>query len=1222
MEELALALGAIADARERARHLVELALACEELAPERGRAAAIYRLALEADPENVVALQQWRRLCVEQLQLEEAAGLLERELKLAELGSDRHRTLAVLVAELLLDLGLRQRAVAHVVAATALYPDEPALQEALATAGASADWPAEVARLADLARASSGPDAAHFCRRAARLLKLEAPEDTEYEWMLLQAFGHDPGDPTLGALLESFHLERGALSELLLAQGERVEASPDPDEQAARCLGYAFFWHERLSDPNRATAWLLQALAMGNVPFPIATAELAAELLGPRGEWDRLLYLLDGMLATPLADEARVYLLALSARVMWREGNDLERTRAYVDAMRPLAPGHPLVVAFDDAMSESAGPEALGEAQRTLVDAALALEEKSPDRAIEAFKKAIAVDPSRRTPHKLLARLCRRAKRWRALAEALNAQAERAALSPEDRLAVLSELVAVYRNQLRHDHLVEETLQRILALKPDSLTALDLLAKHQAHARRWPDLLATLGRMLPLVDGAERVQLHRQRAQIMRERLADEPAALSELEAALSVAPDDPALEDELLSGWERRREWEKVVAFRARQLERLRDPVEKLARTVELAQLAAEKLRKAPAVIEAWEAALAIAPYHPAALAALEQLYAREHRFQRLAEIYSRMAQAAEEPAKKAQVLQKLAVLCTEKLDDPAGAIDAWHAHLEVAGPSPRAEEALKRLYVRRRDWDQLEAFFAARGRLDEHVRVLERQLDEVEPAARVDLYARVAKLYEDALHKPDRARKAWEALLTLEPDHRVAAVSLIPYYEKAKDLPRLAAVLAVQVKHTTDADARHARLRTLANLHADGLADKPGALRWLLAAFDEDPRHRGVRGHLEEIAAEIRAWEPVVAAYQAALPRLEPEEGLALLRVMAAVQERELADEDGAIESHRRVLTLAPMDTGSLDALERLYLKRQAYEELQALYDRRIALLANAKDRRAIQLKLARLAEERGDVARAVAALEAVLEAAPEDRAALSALERLHRQSQAWCALAGVLMRRLALDEDDVDARFDLAEVQAQHLGELATAIDGYEQVLARAQGHAGARAALERHLDGAERHRVAAILDVVYQRAGEHEKLVAAREVLLEKADGPRRVELLHGIADILEQRLGRLEAAFAALGQALRADPSSQATLDRLDRLADTLGRWDDLVALYREVAGRPLSLELQVRLRCRLGAVYKDKLGLRERAIATFTRVLDLDARNAQAAAALRELSVV
>src|SRR5207253_2925707 len=66
-------------------------------------------------------------------------------------------------------------------------------------------------------------------------------------------------------------------------------------------------------------------------------------------------------------------------------------------------------------------------------------------------------------------------------------------------------------------------------------------------------------------------------------------------------------------------------------------------------------------------------------------------------------------------------------------------------------------------------------------------------------------------------------------------------------------------------------------------------------------------------------------------------------------------------------------------------------------------------------------------------------------------------------------------------------------------------------------------------------------------------------------------------------------------------------------------WQRLLAAYKAVAVRPLSIAEHVEVRMRLGALYRQHLGDVERALATFGRVLDLAPDDARANQAIDEL---
>ena len=99
------------------------------------------------------------------------------------------------------------------------------------------------------------------------------------------------------------------------------------------------------------------------------------------------------------------------------------------------------------------------------------------------------------------------------------------------------------------------------------------------------------------------------------------------------------------------------------------------------------------------------------------------------------------------------------------------------------------------------------------------------------------------------------------------------------------------------------------------------------------------------------------------------------------------------------------------------------------------------------------------------------------------------------------------------------------------------------------------------------------------------------------------------------------SLSSLGRALLGAPSDQSILSHLEQLAEASGDWASLAEIYRSVASRPLTLEQQIDLRCRLGRLYSLYLDELDRAIATYRRVLDLAPRLTDIASKLEGLYV-
>ena len=137
---------------------------------------------------------------------------------------------------------------------------------------------------------------------------------------------------------------------------------------------------------------------------------------------------------------------------------------------------------------------------------------------------------------------------------------------------------------------------------------------------------------------------------------------------------------------YEKRRDWERLIAVLRQEVGRIADPAEQARRWAEVAKLATEKLKKAAVSIELWSKVLESERGDAEALAELEKLYEREKHWEELAAILQKQVALTSDPAKRGALLPKLAILYTEKLQKLDLAIAAWKSLLESrAGQSAR---------------------------------------------------------------------------------------------------------------------------------------------------------------------------------------------------------------------------------------------------------------------------------------------------------------------------------------------------------------------------------------------------------------------------------------------------------------------------------------------------------------------------------------------------------
>lgn len=872
---------------------------------------------------------------------------------------------------------------------------------------------------------------------------------------------------------------------------------------------------------------------------------------------------------------------------------------------------------------------------RQAMDAARVLEGGgSVDKAIDAWRKAVALAPQHRAPRRELARVLRHAERWNALVDVLKDEVDKVPLDPEQKVATLFEMIDLYKDRLRLDTMVVNTYNQILTLQPGNLRALDALAAQYEHMKRWPDLIGALQkRAAHIEDNAEKVAIFCRIARLFQEKFSNVAEAIKAYEQALALDDDNTEAIAYLKTNYEKRRDWEKLLGVHLREIARVVDAVERGARYVEVAKLASEKVKKPAVSIEMWQRVLEADPDHAEALAELEKLYEREKLWDKLADVCERQAAVFTDPAKKVAMLQKLGILFTDRVKEPARATAAWRDLLAVEPENRRAQDAIKKLYLEQKAWDDLEAFYARQNKYDEFIRVLERQVDTEDDANKIVLHQRIAVLYRDRLDKADRAMRAFERVLSLDAKNLAAAEALIPLYEGAKDAKKLAGVLEIQLEHTEDVESRVERMRRLAELTEQSLKDKGTAYAWYLRAFNEDHAAEWLRAELERLAGETGGFAQLVSAYEAAVPKFADHlDALPLLLVVARVYEEQLKDADRALTTNRQILEIDAHNSLAIAALERLYLKTARYPELLGIYEKKLDLEMDPASQKEIRYKIARLFEEEiRDPAQAITAYRAILDGmdGESELPAWRALDRIYTATARWQDLQEIIPRELALvDPADaeavVDLKFRLGQIREQHLADLPGAIDCYREILDILPSHAGARQALERRLkDPAHQVEVAGILQPIYEQLGEWLRLIEVHEIQLDRTDPEdtlSRVGLLMRIGELWAQQVEDGPRAFDAYSRCFRADPANEGSRQELERLAAQLGSWAQLVALYEEAIERGgLDSILTRELLMRVAAAYDERLGRSDKAVEFYRRAQNIDPEDITALEALEKL---
>jgi tetratricopeptide (TPR) repeat protein len=239
-------------------------------------------------------------------------------------------------------------------------------------------------------------------------------------------------------------------------------------------------------------------------------------------------------------------------------------------------------------------------------------------------------------------------------------------------------------------------------------------------AKRMTEYVKTLVEFADYVTEPEqKVALFLEAADLYTTKFPNAAEAVKCFEAVLAVDGKHAFAIDSLRATYEKRRDWEKLIGLMRREAANMVDGPARVAKSLEIARLATERVKKPEVCIDLWQDVLAGDDGNAEALGALSGLYERSKEWDKLAAVLERQAEFGPDE----QVFKKLGQLYGERLNDDSKAIDAWRRLLLLSPGDRAAQEALKKKYLALAMWDDLEVFYAESGKWDEFIRLLEMQ-------------------------------------------------------------------------------------------------------------------------------------------------------------------------------------------------------------------------------------------------------------------------------------------------------------------------------------------------------------------------------------------------------------------------------------------------------------------------------------------------------------------
>jgi tetratricopeptide (TPR) repeat protein len=428
----------------------------------------------------------------------------------------------------------------------------------------------------------------------------------------------------------------------------------------------------------------------------------------------------------------------------------------------------------------------------------------SKDRAADVLKRLVLMDPQDEESRERLFQVYEEAGKWRALVELCNDLVRKLPSNAVDqKVDLLRRIVHLYEDpdKLNNPDMALNTYARILQFDPEDRDALARLAQGYEARGNWSELLMVLKQQAETVtDPKKQLDLYHKIVEIGLGKLSNERVALPYLERILDIEPEDKDAMVHLVSAYEHKREYEKLLEILGRLIP-LTEGDEREKYLYKAAITAKERLGLSSEALDYYEELYTLNPTIREAREVLHQLYTKLGEWERYAKFLEEEVTRPMPDRRKVELLGKLGEIKMDRLDDPNGARRLFEAALEIQPHDVLAQRRLEEIYIAQEDFEALKGTLKKKGQLRGYVNMLsERELKEENPERKVSLALEMARTCEEDLGDLERAIRYYNRAYAIDPSLSHVGRRLVDYYRDRGHTDREIEILMRMVEHIDD--------------------------------------------------------------------------------------------------------------------------------------------------------------------------------------------------------------------------------------------------------------------------------------------------------------------------------------------------------------------------------------------------------------------------------------
>ena len=1008
--------------------------------------------------------------------------------------------------------------------------------------------------------------------------------------------------------------------EPLVKLGEaRLESIAEAADRFTVIQNVAEICEKRLGDISQAYLYWLRAYI--DDPTNIQITDEIERLADATQEWAAIVDVGDQILdaSEAISPDVRQAVLARSARVLDNELREYERAIGYYRRVLELDSDNVEALAALDRIYSHAGmyvelaeilqrriavemePELLVQLELRLAhtfEAYLG----NIEQAIGAYTRVLDNEPGNAAALERLEALYMSQHRWQELFDTYQKMVD-VAHTDEDMAGCYQRMAKIAAEALDRETDAVDLWSKVLDLRGEDGLALSELANLHERAQRWEELVEVLERLVYVVeDPQERVDAYQRLGRTYGEKLERDRQALDAWINALDIDATNLETLETLKRLYEESQAWVELIDILQRMVqlpygtmsgERLRDL------WAQIGGIQGEYLMATDEAIAAWLQVLALAAGDMQALAALEELYTTEGRWNDAIKVLERKVEVVEDDESKIDVLMQVASIWEEKLDNKDQAAGAYLEILELRAGHPPACDALEAIYRETEQWEQLSEQLINRAEVTG-----EDQLED-----KVNYLQQGAKVFEEKLGDLDSAFAVLQAAFNVDYSNEDTSRELERIATIANKWGELLNEYNSIVNEIEDKLERCELWVKIGRWYGEHLDRPDYGIQSLHKALELNPESVNALRELANFYRRAGEAAKLVETLIRIVPlEQEPEVQAATLLDLAQVQETGLGDLPASVESYRRVLEIDGESIVALDSLARLHETQAQWVELVGVLERRVAIMSDPDEVLVIKKRIGAVQEySLQDLPAAIETFKDITASEPTDRDALGALERLYMAQ-------GNITEYLETLEAELDATADVAEQIAiyekmalalvSHANDRERACEVLEKILTLDPNRDETYQQLEQLYFGLERW---------------SELVDTYRNHVDASPDYGTKIALYQAMGEVYEKQIQDIDRAIDCYREILNLDPNHFQAADTLSRLQEAIEDWHSAVETMDRLVQLNQDANARLELLTRMGRIHFQKLEDWESAERRLADALALDPGHVPALIVLAEL---